>query len=89
MPKEKTLEEKLEEASSAVERALEARDKAIQDLMEKAKMAYGEVWRKLRDKSKAPVPDEKDEKTALRKVQRAEAEPPTDGTNPPLEEKRT
>ena len=31
MPKEKTLEEKLEEASSAVERALEARDKAIQD----------------------------------------------------------
>ena len=39
MPKEKTLEEKLEEASSAVERALEARDKAIQDLME-AKMAF-------------------------------------------------
>ena len=30
MPKEKTLEEKLEVASSAVERALEARDKAIQ-----------------------------------------------------------
>ena len=30
MPKEKTLEEKLAEASSAVERALEARDKAIQ-----------------------------------------------------------
>ena len=54
MPKEKTLEEKLEEASSAVERALEARDKAIQDLME-AKMAYGEVWRKLHDKSQAPV----------------------------------
>ena len=53
MPKEKTLEEKLEEASSAVERALEARDKAIQDLME-AKMAYGEVWRKLHDKSQAP-----------------------------------
>jgi hypothetical protein len=26
MPKEKTMEEKLEEASSAVERALEARD---------------------------------------------------------------
>jgi hypothetical protein len=51
MPKEKTLEEKLEEASSAVERALEARDKAIQDLME-AKMAYGEVWRKLHDKSR-------------------------------------
>jgi hypothetical protein len=50
MPKEKTLEEKLEEASLAVERALEARDKAIQDLME-AKMAYGEVWRKLHDKS--------------------------------------
>ena len=47
MPKEKTLEEKLEEASSAVE----ARDKAIQDLME-AKMAYGEVWRKLHDKSR-------------------------------------
>ena len=41
MQKEKTLEEKLEVASSAVERALEARDKAIQDLME-AKMAYGE-----------------------------------------------
>ena len=39
-------------ASSAVERALEARDKAIQDLME-AKMAYGEVWRKLHDKSQA------------------------------------
>jgi hypothetical protein len=57
MPKEKTLEEKLKEASSAVERALEARDKAIQDLME-AKMAYGEVWRKLHDKSQAPVPDE-------------------------------
>jgi len=56
MPKEKTLEEKLEEASSAVERALEARDKAIQDLME-AKMAYGEVWRKLHDKSQAPVPE--------------------------------
>ena len=51
MPKEKTLEEKLAEASSAVERALEARDKAIQDLME-AKMAYGEVWRKLHDKSR-------------------------------------
>ena len=67
MPKEKTLEEKLEEVSSAVERALEARDKAIQDLME-AKMAYGKVWRKLHDKSQAPVPDEKDEKTALRKA---------------------
>jgi hypothetical protein len=39
MPKKKTLEEKLEVASSAVERALEARDKAIQDLME-AKIAY-------------------------------------------------
>ena len=88
MPKEKTLEQKLEEASSAVERALEARDQSILDLM-KAKMAYGEVWRKLHDSGKAPVPDEKDEKTALRKVQRAEAESPTDGTNPPLEEKRT
>jgi hypothetical protein len=33
MPKERTLEEKLEVASWAVERALEARDKAIQDLM--------------------------------------------------------
>ena len=88
MPKEKTLEEKLEEVSSAVERALEARDKAIQDLME-AKMAYGKVWRKLHDKSLAPVPDEKDEKTALRKAQRGEAEPPTDGTNPPLEEKQS
>jgi hypothetical protein len=53
MPKEKTLEEKLEEASSAVERALEVRDKAIQDLM-KAKMAYGEVWRKLHDKKPKP-----------------------------------
>ena len=53
MPKEKTLEEKLEDASSAVERALEARDKAIQDLME-AKMAYGEVWRKLHDKRPKP-----------------------------------
>ena len=53
MPREKTLEEKLEEASSAVERALEARDKAIQDLME-AKMAYGEVWRKLHDKRPKP-----------------------------------
>ena len=88
MPKEKTLEEKLEEASSAVERALEARDKAIQDLME-AKMAYGKVWRKIHDKSQAPVPDEKDEKTALRKAQRAEAEPPTDEANPPLEEKQS
>jgi hypothetical protein len=87
MPKEKTLEEKLEEASSAIERALEARDKAIQDLME-AKMAYGEVWRKLHDKSQAPVPDEKDEKTALC-TQRAEAEPPRDGTNSPLEEKQS
>jgi hypothetical protein len=88
MPKEKTLEEKLEEASSAVERALEARDKAIQDLMV-AKMAYGKVWRKLHDKSQAPVPDEKDEKTALRKARLAEAEPPTDGINPPLEEKQS
>ena len=52
MPKEKTLEEKLEVTNSAVERALEARDKAIQDLM-KAKMAYGEVWRKLHDKAEA------------------------------------
>jgi hypothetical protein len=88
MPKEKTLDEKLEEASAAVERALEARDKAIQDLM-KAKMAYGEVWRNLHDKSQAPVPDEKEEKTAPREVQRAEAEPPTDGANPALEEKRS
>jgi hypothetical protein len=46
MPKEKTLEEKLKEASSA------ARDKAIQDLMA-ARMAYGEVWRKIHDKSQA------------------------------------
>ena len=52
MPKEKTLEEKLEEASSAVERALEARDKAIQGLME-ARMAWGKVWRKLHDESQA------------------------------------
>ena len=52
MPKEKTLEEKLEVTNSAVERALEAHDKAIQDLM-KAKMAYGEVWRKLHDKRQA------------------------------------
>ena len=50
MPQEKTLEEKLEEASSAVERALEARDKAIQGLME-ARMAWGDVWRKLQDES--------------------------------------
>src|SRR6516225_6291870 len=28
-------------------------------------------------------------KTALRKAQRGEAEPPTDGTNPPLEEKQS
>jgi hypothetical protein len=55
VPKKKTLEEKLEEASSAVERALEVRDKAIQDLM-KAKMAYGEVWRKLHDKRAKPKP---------------------------------
>jgi hypothetical protein len=55
----------------------------------KAKMAYGEVWRKLHDKSQAPVPDEKEEKTAPREVQRAEAEPPTDGANPALEEKRS
>ena len=53
MPKEKTLEEKLEEASSAVERALEARDKAIQDLMA-TRMAWGEVWRKLHDKRPKP-----------------------------------
>jgi hypothetical protein len=31
----------------------------------------------------------RDEKTALRKAQRAEAEPPTDETNPPLEEKHS
>jgi len=31
----------------------------------------------------------RDEKTALRKAQRAEAEPPVDGTNPPLEEKQS
>jgi hypothetical protein len=31
----------------------------------------------------------KDEKAALRKAQRAEAEPPTDETNPPLEEKQS
>jgi hypothetical protein len=31
----------------------------------------------------------KDEKTALRKAQRAEAKPPTDGTNPSLEEKQS
>src|SRR5215467_13517427 len=30
----------------------------------------------------------RDEKTALRKAQRAEVEPPTDETNPPLEEKQ-
>ena len=31
----------------------------------------------------------KDEKTALRKAQRAEAEPPTEETNPSLEEKQS
>ena len=31
----------------------------------------------------------RDEKTAYRKAQRAEAEPPTDKTNPPLEEKQS
>jgi hypothetical protein len=31
----------------------------------------------------------RDEKTALRKAQRAEAEPPTDGTNPLLEEEQS
>jgi hypothetical protein len=31
----------------------------------------------------------RDEKTALRKAQRADAKPPTDGTNPPLEEKQS
>jgi hypothetical protein len=31
----------------------------------------------------------RDEKTALRKAQRAEAEPPTGETNPPLEEKQS
>ena len=31
----------------------------------------------------------KDEKTALRKAQRAEAEPPTDETNPPAEQKQS
>jgi hypothetical protein len=67
-PKEKTLEEKLEEAaslpcstsratrpSSAVKGRFEVREKAIQDLM-KAKMAYGEVWRKLHDKRAKPKP---------------------------------
>ena len=31
----------------------------------------------------------KDERTALRKAQRAEAQPQTDKTNPPLEEKQS
>ena len=31
----------------------------------------------------------RDEKTGLRKAQRAEAEPPTDETNPQLEEKQS
>ena len=31
----------------------------------------------------------RDEKTAYRKAQRAEAEPPTDETNPQLEEKQS
>jgi len=31
----------------------------------------------------------RDEKTALRKAQRAEAEPPTDETSSPLEEKQS
>jgi hypothetical protein len=31
----------------------------------------------------------KDERTALRKAERAEAQPPTDETNPPLEEKQS
>jgi hypothetical protein len=31
----------------------------------------------------------KDERTALRKAQRAETQPPTDETNPPLEEKQS
>ena len=31
----------------------------------------------------------RDEKTALRKAQRAEAEPPTDETNPRLDEKQS
>jgi hypothetical protein len=31
----------------------------------------------------------RDEKTELRKVQRAEAEPPTDETNPQLDEKQS
>ena len=68
MPKEKTLEEKLEEVSSAVERALEARDKAIQDLME-AKMAYGEV---CRDTSAALPFGGRSATTAVRSVERGE-----------------
>jgi hypothetical protein len=31
----------------------------------------------------------RDEKTALRRAQRAEAKPPSDETNPPLEEKQS
>jgi hypothetical protein len=31
----------------------------------------------------------KDERTALRKTQRAEVQPPTDEPNPPLEEKQS
>jgi hypothetical protein len=52
---DKTLEEKLEEANDAVEKAAEVRDEAIQDLME-ADFAYSEaleVWGKLNDKSVA------------------------------------
>lgn len=55
MSEKKALEQKLEEASGAVERALEARDDAIHGLME-AEIAYGEaieVWGALNDKSEA------------------------------------
>jgi hypothetical protein len=55
MSDEKTLEEKLEEANVAVEKAAAARDEAIYDLME-AEIAYSkaiEAWGKLHDKSQA------------------------------------
>ena len=50
------------------------------DRAERARAARGRSEEKKR---------KKDEKTALRKAQRAEAEAPTDGAKPPQEEKQS
>ena len=50
------------------------------DRAERAKAARARSEEKMR---------KRDEKTALRKAQRAEVEPPTDETNPRLDEKQS